>query len=418
MTGAGDTVRPFSMGPVPAWCLDITRLISRQGMGVLTGVDRVELAYLRWFCAADAPLYLLARSRFGSILVAPDRARAVLQRLEGTDPWGKTDLLGALRRRLPPERRRAEADLRRFALARAPKGRLAQVLQQKLPPGTVYLNVGHSNLTDDTLRAWQSLPKARVVVLVHDTIPLDHPEFQRAESVDRFRAMLPRVAKAADRVIFSTEAARASAEPWFNAAGRLPTPIVAPLGVSLATPDPRALPQSLPPQAPYFVTVGTIEPRKNHALLLDIWDSFDPARAPRLVIAGRRGWENEQVFKRLDALDRANAPVLECPDLDDGALAALLENAAGALFPSLAEGYGLPPVEAAALGVPMICTDLPVTREIVGNIPVYLSPRDVYLWGNNIRNLAAADRAKPNPKPNAFQAPTWEDHFNLVLKGL
>jgi glycosyltransferase involved in cell wall biosynthesis len=96
-----------------------------------------------------------------------------------------------------------------------------------------------------------------------------------------------------------------------------------------------------------------------------------------------------------------------------------LQGAAGALFPSLAEGYGLPPIEAAALGVPVICNDLPVYREILGDIPVYASVLDRYLWRTTINDLTKDQRAEQQTnltrKP-LITRPNWKNHFNLVLK--
>ena len=245
-------------------------------------------------------------------------------------------------------------------------------------------------------------------MLIHDTIPLDFPQFQRPGTVDSFRARLENVSAHADMVIYNSRATRADAERWLAGIGRVPPALVAHLGVDLAVPgDPAA------PEPPYFVTVGTIEPRKNHALLLDVWDDLGDA-APHLVIAGQRGWANAEVFARLDA--RAGDRILERAGLDDAALAGLVKGSAALLFPSRAEGYGLPPIEAAGLQVPVICADLPVYREVLGDIPVYLSPDDVYSWRDTITRLVAEHQTGQRQHPAPFQVPRWEDHFNQVLK--
>lgn len=394
------------MSNPPARCLDVTRLISRLGRGPLTGVDRVELAYLRHLAAAPAPLFLLARTALGYILC--DGPDAVLRRLEGSEDWGRADLIGRLTRRAHPLKRRAEADLRRLAAARCGKRGLARMLAARLPPGTVYFSTGHSNLSRRTLAAWRAVPGATVAVLIHDTIPLDFPQFQRPGTVDSFRARLENVSAHADMVIYNSRATRADAERWLAGIGRVPPALVAHLGVDLAVPgDPAA------PEPPYFVTVGTIEPRKNHALLLDVWDDLGDA-APHLVIAGQRGWANAEVFARLDAC--AGDRILERAGLDDAALAGLVKGSAALLFPSRAEGYGLPPIEAAGLQVPVICADLPVYREVLGDIPVYLSPDDVYSWRDTITRLVAEHQTGQRQHPAPFQVPRWEDHFNQVLK--
>lgn len=137
------------------------------------------------------------------------------------------------------------------------------------------------------------------------------------------------------------------------------------------------------------MTVSTIEPRKNHTLLLDIWENLGPD-APELHICGGRGWNNKEVFDRLASLP-TGSQVFERNELNDSSLAAHVQASQGLLFPSHAEGFGLPLVEAAALGVPILCNDLEVLRETLGDIPVYAKVSDSYLWDKIVKELALAD---------------------------
>ncbi|KMW58780.1 Glycosyl transferase, group 1 [Candidatus Rhodobacter oscarellae] len=396
--------------PKQARCLDITRLISRVGRGVLTGVDRVELAYLRFFVAHGAPIFGLARTSLGYVLLDRDGLEAVLHRIEGRAAWGAADWLGRLRR-LPAAKARAEADLRRLAADRCRRARLGDMLARAVPPGTRYLNVGHSNLSDRSLSGWNRVENAQVSVLVHDMIPLDFPEYQRAGTVARFEQRMRAVAAHADRVICISADTERRVRHWFGQWGREVPTHVAHIGVEI--PEPGEMPALEGLNRPYFVTIGTIEPRKNHALLLDIWQDLG-AQAPALVVAGPRGWENAEVFRRLDA-NPAN--VIEANGLDDGALAALIQNAAGLLFPTLAEGFGLPPAEALGLGTPVICSDLPVLREILGDMPIYANTNNMYLWKQSILQLLGQDDRADTSKRSKPQAlPTWDAHFNRVLK--
>ena len=400
MPGAGTSPAITTSNP-PARCLDITRLIRRAGRP-MTGVDRVEFAYLRALVADPVPVYALARTRLGYVLLGPEGAEAILHRA-GSDTWGALDLPGRVLRKGSDKQRRAEADLRRNALARSLPGGLPAMLKRHLPAGTSYLNTGHSNLTARVIAALRRAG-ARITVLIHDTIPLDHPEFQRPGQPETFRAFLTR-AESADRIICNSQATRADCTRHMT---RPPDMIVARLGLEPVTPGP--CPPH--PEVPYFVTVGTIEPRKNHALLLDIWDGFaaEARPAPRLLICGTRGWNNARVF---DRLDKGNPLIEERAGLSDPQIAALLVRSAGLLFPSVAEGYGLPPLEAAALGVPVIVCDLPVYRETLGDTGIYLPPRDVYSWRNKIEQLA-----EQTPPRRDYAPPGWDDHFNIVLSSV
>lgn len=422
MHGAGTRTATTTAKPA-ARLLDLTRLISHAGRGPLTGVDRVEMAYLNRLLDEPEPLFALVRTRLGFVFLDHSGAKAIADRLKGVRPWGGVDMLARARLRQPLPAKRAESDLRRVALARCRKAGLGQMLARHLPPKTAYLNVGHSNLSDHVFNAVQAVQGLKSVVLVHDTIPLDHPEFQRPGTPEKFARRLRAVGRHADLVICNSAQSQQDAARHLAGWGRVPDSIVAHLGIDQPVPAHGILPAEFDPGRPYFVTVGTIEPRKNHALLLNIWAGFyaelPSGDRPQLFIAGRRGWANESVFRRLDGEPFIGRDVYELTNLDDGAVAALLEGSAGMLFPSLAEGFGLPPAEAAALGVPVVCAPLPVYGEILGNIPVYAEPNDRYSWEAIILELAEKKKAGAGAERKAetsVSLPTWEDHFNLVLK--
>lgn len=256
------------------------------------------------------------------------------------------------------------------------------------------------------------------MVLVHDVIPLDHPEFTRPDIPAVFSRKLAVTAHHADLVIHTAEATRQQTEAHMARLGRVPPGCVAALGVPVASPH---LPNlaGLDLARPWFVTIGTIEPRKNHALLLDVWQALSQrlpaAQMPQLVIAGSRGWRNEAVFRRLEARP---AGVIEAAGLDDAAISGLLTGSAGLLFPSFSEGFGLPPLEAAALGVPVFANGLPVIRELLGDYPVYLDATDSYSWLETIERVVTAQGKGEYMLPVrglARRAPEWAAHFNTVL---
>jgi glycosyltransferase involved in cell wall biosynthesis len=113
--------------------------------------------------------------------------------------------------------------------------------------------------------------------------------------------------------------------------------------------------------------------------------------------------------------------VLERGDLADGPLASLLAAGCGLLHPSLAEGFGLPPHEAAALGVTPVCAPLPVYRETLGDAAVYVDPGDLYQWRNAVLRLASIDGAGQGTSGTgreSYVPPTWESHFKLALTTL
>ena len=382
----------------PARLLDITRLINRAGLQP-TGVDRVEVAYLRALLAESIPVFGVARTALGFVLVDRAGAAQVLHALK-TDEWGKPDLFGRFNPRLSTPRRLGQSFIRKHAIARCARHKLRKTLAAHLPTGFTYLNVGHSNLNK---RMFDAVGGAHKAILIHDTIPLDHPQTQAVGAVDAFKAKLLLVSKRADTVICTSTQCALDVTRHLGDLGHVPDMITALLGVDVPAPDK----EMQRPTGPYFVTVGTIEPRKNHALLLDIW--ADWSDAPPLVICGKRGWNNAAVFERLDGQP---AQVIEHNNLSDGQIAALVGGATAMLFPSSAEGFGLPPAEALALGTRVVCASLPVYGEILGDCAVYVDACDRCLWEKTIKNLAATGRPD---HPLQFVPPTWAAHFKRVL---
>ncbi len=385
-----------------ALLLDLTRLQSRAGQRH-TGIDRVERAWLDACLAGPAPVYGLLRTGPGYLLLDRSGMARFAAACDSGD-WGRADLLSRAFRRLTPAQQAAQSLSRRHAIGRCPRAGLRRMLARHLPQGGRYLNTGHANLSASGLAALRRAG-LRCAVLIHDTIPLDLPRMSRPGSAARFEALLSAVACHADRVIVSADTTRVAVAAQLRRLGGAPGIIVAPLGVAL--PQAGDPPAGLDLDPPFFVALGTIEPRKNHALLLDVWDRLGPG-APRLLICGSRGWNNRAVFDRLDAKP---ANVVELPGLPDAAVAALLLRARALLFPSLAEGYGLPPLEAAALGTPVVCGDLAICRELLGPRAVYLDPHDRYLWQTEVERLAATSR----PDLPRFDPPGWAAHVNAVL---
>jgi glycosyltransferase involved in cell wall biosynthesis len=398
-------------------CLDLTRLVSRVGQGPWTGIDRVEFEYLTALLKTDDRCFALVRLSGGFAVLSRDGMAALRERLLGRARWGGPDAIARLGRRLPAPRKCAESDVRRLSVGWDIRARLGRLLGRTLPGGVAYLNVGHTNIDADVIAAIRRLEKAKITFMVHDTIPLDFPEFQRAGQAGKFAEKFRLMIASADLVICPSQASQSDVMRHAKTIGERPRIVVAKIGVRGAPADAAQVHEIVPEGRAVFVVLGTIEPRKNHGLLLDIWARMASRReTPELLIIGRRGWNNEGVFKRLDA---GIGGVAEHNDLSDSTVAAILQRVTGVLFPSFAEGFGLPAAEAALLGIPLVCSDLPVFREILGNYPIYATPDDMYSWETNIRKLANAreiGNTKNNRNPPLASLPSWDEHFNLILR--
>jgi glycosyltransferase involved in cell wall biosynthesis len=284
-----------------------------------------------------------------------------------------------------------------------------------------YLNVGHTGLNAPGYRRWIAGADVKPVYLVHDLIPISHPEFCRAGEGQKHRERMRTVLRTAAGVIGNSEATLRELR-GFARTERLTVPptLAAWLGI-----DPLRPPEDANgPGRPTFVTIGTIESRKNHLLLLDVWsrliDRLNDA-APRLIIVGQRGWEAQNVFDLLDRSEKLRGHVVELSSCPDEELARYLASARALLFPSRAEGYGLPLVEALSFGVPVIASALPVFRELAGDIPTYIDPLDSSAWEAAILDYAGSAstaRAAQLRRIKSFRPRDWNSHFDAVERWL
>ena len=381
--------------------LDVSRLLESAQRPSPTGIDRVELAYAkRWCSEPPLPCTFVVEVPILGFAALP---RALVAELVAAveDRWADGD-------------RSAAAAIRRARLA-APFGRGALTELLRRPTPKAFLLVSHRML--DRPGPIEALRRqgCRFVPLIHDLIPVLHPEFARQGHAEKHRRRIAATARLADAILVNSAATAADLDPFLS--DRVPPPpiTVAPLGI--AAPEVEAPPVAL---RPYFVVLGTIEPRKNHLLLLHLWRQMAAAlgpAAPRLVVIGRRGWENENIIDMLERCVAIDGIVRETGPLPDREVASLLRGSRALLFPSFAEGFGLPLAEALALGVPVIASDLPALREVGGAVPDYLDPLDGAAWRNAVADYARPDglaRRAQLARLAGWRPPSWSEHFAIL----
>jgi glycosyltransferase involved in cell wall biosynthesis len=390
---------------LPPIAFDLSRLISRAARRTPTGIDRVELAYARHLLGTTVDLCFAASTPWGRLALLPGPgAREFVETVDAVwrgDPVRRMLQHLANRLRIGPGLRGPGALYRRLRAA---------------PARPVYLLASHHHLEQEAaIGRLKERAGARFVCVIHDLIPIEFPNYVRPGQDRRHRRRMATAAALADAVIVASRATREALQPYLDRAHRAPAVLVAPFGATLPEP-PASAPATGPP---YFVCVGTIEPRKNQLMLLNVWRQIAAEAgdaAPRLVLVGRRGWGADSAFKRLDRLGLRDL-VTRRDDASDTEVAGLLRGTRALLLPTFAEGFGLPLVEALALGVPVLCSGIPALREHGGEVPDYLDPHDAASWRQAIFDYTpdrSARREAQLQRLRHRRPPRWQSHFDAV----
>lgn len=242
---------------------------------------------------------------------------------------------------------------------------------------------------------WGAIDRARAAgtrlgVVQHDFIPLRHPELVPPKSTAIFQRWMQATLTRADFVLAVSETVARETRAELLALGRAEVAkrhvttfrngsdfcIARPPRAARA-PVRTALRRFLSADSPApFLTVGTIEPRKNQTLLVEAFTrlhAVDPAA--RLLVLGMTGWKGQAVAAAMRRHPAWGTGILHISDASDAELLHAYHHARALVFPSLAEGYGLPIVEALAAGLPVFASDIPVHREVGGRHCAYFDPR-------------------------------------------
>lgn len=260
-----------------------------------------------------------------------------------------------------------------------------------------------------------------MVVTVHDLAVLVRPEWFKAGRAAYYRLAISRSARLAKRVIADSEAtARDLRERLRVPAERID---VVPLGVdeSLApAPGPeqaRVRAQYALPER-YFLYLGTLEPRKNVARLVRAWSRVAEECDADLVLAGRYGWKVEPILREVLASPqtaRIRLPGFIARDDMD----AVMSGAQAFLWPSLYEGFGLPPLEAMACGVPVLTSNTSSLPEAVGDAAITVDPEDEDAIADAVRRLAQDDALRARLREAGLQRAaqfTWRRTAELTAE--
>lgn len=264
----------------------------------------------------------------------------------------------------------------------------------------------------------------RVIVCVHDVIPELFPAACHERTVALFGLWLREILLDADGLLTVSRASGADLAAlveqrnlprrpglsigWFHNASRFePRPDHQPRGkiAEISRGD-----------APLFLCVGTLEPRKGHLVALDaferLWAEGHPAR---LLFVGRRGWFDYALVARITAHPELGRRLFWFDDVDDAELAFLYAHMSALVCPSFAEGFGLPVIEASRCGKPVFCSDIPVFREVGRDGAIYFALNDAAALAGAIRGW---EDGRLQAHPERVSASSWADAAARILAAI
>ncbi|MEX1663459.1 glycosyltransferase family 4 protein [Thioclava sp. 15-R06ZXC-3] len=397
---------------------DISDIVYSLASQRHSGIGRVERAWLSRVANGKVKAHYVFERQGRTVILGP-AAGEILVQWERLGRASSMPILSRVALKIGRNRFALRRALMKQAVARPSKdwAKVGKVLSKVAGPDSWFLSVSQRGVRAG-LHAAIERAGIRSAQLIHDTIPLDFPEYCLPGAKNHMEKFVAFLARECDLVLCNSQV---TADDFARHAHRINgwppkgEVIVAHLGVNLTEAvEGGRLPPAIALGKPFFLVLGTIEGRKQHEFLLDVWEEMarrlPREEIPQLVIAGRWGWKIDKFRQRLaaSALNGFVIHVVEKPD--DSSVATMMSKANALLIPSMAEGYGLPVIEAVQWGIPVIANDLPVYREFVGDYPTYIPISDINGWVTHILCSSGVRTRRTVPAVTS-----WEEHFSKVI---
>jgi glycosyltransferase involved in cell wall biosynthesis len=370
-----------------------------------TGIQRVQLEFIRYFSTHEQCMFVIENSGREGFIVVDNALLLHLVGLVDTGMSSRSDLDPLIR-----------------AIRTSPGTAMPNT-------GDIFFVSGAFWSSSSTSRSWMNakVRGAKVGFLCYDLIPLNHPEFCDAGLVDAFCYSVDSVLHVTDFVFTISDYVKTEVEKHLKAL-QLKRPVIAlPLAHELApSKGDGAVGAAVLEltERPYVLFVSTIEARKNHAYTLTLWQrllaTMPADRVPDLVWVGRQGWMVGDLLARVERLDHLNGKLHILKQLSDNELKLLYERSLFTIYPSLAEGWGLPVAESLVFGKPCIASNMMSIPEVGGDFVWYIDPFNVTqgvelvtsLLDNPDRIEAQANRIRDGFKPRL-----WADVGRNLMAG-
>lgn len=262
---------------------------------------------------------------------------------------------------------------------------------------------------------------AEIVAHIYDIISITHPQYCLQRGVYNFMDYIGAHLQYADAFIVNAKATEDELRKLADRVGvPLPTCHVVPLGADFGKweiVEENCVPETVAvaaKSAPYILMVGTIEPRKNHKLLLEAYDRELKKAGYHIIMAGYMGWNMEEFATRLENHSDFGKGIFHFSGLDDKAISYLYQHAEFLAFCSYTEGFGLPIIEALQRGTPVLAADIPVLREVGGDHCIWFEQDNV----SDLCEKVIKATGKLGVYQDNIKTISWRESCNLMIKVL
>lgn len=302
-------------------------------------------------------------------------------------------------------------------------------LPENLEQGSIFFDI--DSVWNARVRRSEILPvlkerAVKIAVFVHDIIPITHPQYCHANTTYFFMNYIGAYLQYADLIITSTESTLNEIRKLQKRLELKEIPgFVTSLGSDFAFDkkseekiDPDVI--RIAKQKKYILAVGTIEPRKNHKILLDAFDQKLFEEDISLIFAGRIGWNVKEFEKRMEEHPQLNKKFFHISGANDATIDYLYCNAYALAFPTFNEGFGLPLIEAIQRGTPVFASDCDVLKEIGGSFCEYFNPNHPEQLIALVKKYLENDTLYQNLKSGLknYKAASWKEVANKMGEAL
>lgn len=270
----------------------------------------------------------------------------------------------------------------------------------------------------------------QVVFVVYDILPISNPEWWPAGVGLNHEWWLRSIIESSDKIICISKAVLNSVEVWATSSGyskvQIPSLCYFHLGADLGASQPTC---GVPGNAedilsimrvrPSFLAVGTIEPRKGHAQLLNAFEIlWESGQDIVLVVFGKQGWMVETVVEKLRSHPQFGKKLFWVEGGSDEYLEKLYSASSCLIAASYDEGFGLPLIEAAQHKIPIIARDIPVFREVAGDHAFYFDTKESSVLAVEIQKWLGLYSCGEHPDSNGMRRLTWSESSQELLSNL